>query len=443
MKTYTSSIVLLLTIQIGLTNCASVDVASDVNKVQSLISERTPEKTHLIKASSEIPLTLDDAIGIAIANDAKLRKELAVVVQRSAELTQAGQLPNPTISGAFGIATDGMSGAPLVLRGMQGLSWIWTRPDKIASAEASLQHAILTASHRAMELKRDVSIAYKTLSHIETQMFLATELLQLAEVRLEHELRRFEVGEESILHVEEDKKQFGTIELLFDQLQEQTSIAYINLATILGHPTHTTFTLDTNRKHVVVSLNEFEIDELLTLAQSQRFDLLTSQAVIQQRAVQLGLASPPEITGTLALNESFNDRQALMPGVNITLQLDKDAKDAIADAKLEQAKAQHLHALRTAQSEVQSSFTALLHAVSQKEIVEQKRVQPAHAIVYKNQLLHREGEVSELQVLQSQIEQLKVDIELVKKEQAVSVAYYDLQYTVGGTFNTLNKEGDQ
>ncbi|MEE2819952.1 MAG: TolC family protein, partial [Planctomycetota bacterium] len=387
--------------------------------------------------------TLDVAIGIAIANDAKLRKELAVVVQRSAELTQAGQLPNPTISGAFGIATDGLSGAPLVLRGMQGLSWIWTRPDKIASADATLKQSILTASHRAMELKRNVSVAYIKLSHAEAQMFFATELLQLAEARLEHEQNWFEIGEESALHIEEDKKQYGTIELLLDTVQEQTTNAYIELATLLGHPTHTTFILDDNRNQLDITLNDFQIEQLLTLAQSQRFDLLTSHAVVQQRTAQLGLASPPEITGTLALNESFNEREALMPGANITLQLDKDAKEAIADAKLEQSVAEHLHTMIAVQSEVQSSFNSLIHAISQKEIVQQTQVQPARVIVYNNQLLQREGEVSELQVLQSQLAYLNARMGLVEKEQALATAYYNLQFAVGGTFKTINKEGDK
>ena len=432
-----------MTIQFGLTNCAFVDATSDVNKVHSLIDERTPDKTHLVKASSAIPLTLDVAIGIAIANDAKLRKELAIVVQRSAELTQAGQLPNPTISGAFGIATDGLSGAPLVLRGMQGLSWIWTRPDKIASADATLKQSILTASHRAMELKRNVSVAYIKLSHAETQLFFATELLQLAEARLKHEQKRFEIGEESVLHIEEDKKQYGTIELLFDTVQEQTTNAYIELATLLGHPTHTTFILDDNRNQLDITLNEFQIEQLLTLAQSQRFDLLTSHAIVQQRTAQLGLASPPEITGTLALNENFNEREALMPGANITLQLDKDAKEAIADAKLEQSVAEHLHTMRAVQSEVQTSFNVLMHAISQKEIVQQTRVQPARVIVYNNQLLQREGEVSELQVLQSQLAYLNARMGLVEKEQALATAYYNLQFAVGGTFKTINKEGEQ
>ncbi len=443
MKKLTCSMLLLLTIQISLTNCASVDTTSDVNKVHELISDRTPDLKHPFKARSETPLKLDDAIGIAIANDAKLKKELAVVVQRSAELTQAGQFPNPAISGAFGIATDGMSGAPLVIRGMQGLSWLWTRPDKIASADASLKQAILTASHRAMEIKRDVSIAFKKLSHAKTEMLFTTELLQLAELRLLHEQARFEIGEESVLHVAEDKKNYATVELLFDQLQEQISNANIELATLLGHPTHTAFILDDSRGQLDIDLNEFELEQLLSLAQKQRFDLLTSQAVVQQRTAQLGLASPPEITGTLALNESSNGREALMPGLNITLQLDKDATETIADAKLEQSVAEYLHTMRGVQSQVQSSFNAFLHAASQKEIIQKNRIRPAHDIVNNTQLLHREGEASELQVLQSQIELLKERIEFVKKEQALDASYFNLQFAVGGTFETLNKEGEQ
>jgi len=441
MKILTCSMLLLLTIQFGLANCASVDVRSDVNKVHTIIDNRTSELTSLVKAKPETPLTLDDAIGIAIANDAILKKELAVVVQRSAELTIAEQLPDPTVSGVFGIATDGLSGAPLVLRGMQGLSWLWTRPDKIASAEASLKQAILKASHRAMELKRDVSIAYKKLTHTKSQMFFATELLQLAQIRLQHEQKRFEVGEETVLHIEEDKKKYGNIELLLDAVQEQNTNAYIEVARLLGYPTHATFIVDVNQNQLDITVNDFELQQLLLLAQLQRLDLLTLHAVIQQRTAQLGLASPLEITGTLALNESFNEREAIMPGMNITLHLDKDAKEAVANAKLEQSVAEHLHAMRAVHAEVQSSFNALLHAASQKGIVQNAHVQPAHVIVYNNQLLQREGEASELQVLQSQIDLLKARIELSKKEQTLATAYYNLQFAVGGTFKTIHKEG--
>ncbi len=431
---------LLLTIQFGMSRCATVDSTSDVAKAHSLIEERTPTGASQPNLTSNAPLSLNDAIGIAISNDALLQKELAIVVQRSAELTQAEQFPNPSISSAFGIATDGMTGAPIILRGMQGLSWLWTRPDKIASADAALQQSILNAAQRAMVLKRDVSIAYQNLVHLKQQHVVASKLLTVSQAHLQSETELFQIGEASFNQLEAKTKELGQAELTLNELQEKVTLAYLELAKLLGHPTSYDIAVQEQPEHIAISLNDFVLEELLNLAQSQRFDLLTTNAVIQQRTAQLRLASPPELTGTVAFNENFNERKAVMPGINFTVQLDRDAKDAIADAILDQAVAEHLHQLRTAQNEVQTSLTGLTHAASQLEIIESTLIKPTQNILSNNRLLQREGEIASLEVQKSEIVYLNALLKHIQQQQSLAEAYYSLQFAVGGTFKTLTKE---
>ena len=162
-------------------SCASIDKVDFVDAT-SLVDARLYGDDNPISAwDKQSTLTTGVAVATALMNDALLKRDLAVIVEYQEEYSKSGLLPNPTISGALGIAIDGMSGAPLVMKGMQGLGWLWTRPDRMASAEATVQQAILSASNRAITLASVARTAHAHVYFSQATLVLAHEDQETAE----------------------------------------------------------------------------------------------------------------------------------------------------------------------------------------------------------------------------------------------------------------------
>ena len=162
-------------------SCASIDKVDFVDAT-SLVDARLYGDDNPTSAwDKQSTLTTGVAVATALMNDALLKRDLAVIVEYQEEYSKSGLLPNPTISGALGIAIDGMSGAPLVMKGMQGLGWLWTRPDRMASAEATVQQAILSASNRAITLASVARTAHAHVYFSQATLVLAHEDQETAE----------------------------------------------------------------------------------------------------------------------------------------------------------------------------------------------------------------------------------------------------------------------
>jgi len=133
---------------------------------------------------------------------------MAIIVQRRAEIAQSELPANPTFSGAFGVAIDGLAGAPIIMQGMQGLSWLWTRPDRIAAAEQSLQQAILTAANRTISIVADVRTAHAEVSANLLHVRLAQFDVSLSEEALDITMKLEQVGEASPSEVDSHRDVF-------------------------------------------------------------------------------------------------------------------------------------------------------------------------------------------------------------------------------------------
>ena len=434
-----SRIILLLSIQCSfIVGCASVDATRDIDAAQSIIHERVSFDSSEELWSTDSPLSMKTAVAVAITQDALLQRDLAIIVQRRAELVQSGQLPNPTISGAFGIAVDGLSGAPLMMKGMQGLGWLWTRPDRVAAAEHTLQQAILTSAQRATTVAKNAKTSF-------AKVYLSKELVNLAEREVKTVHGEIDITQQ--LHIageipktSVDKKRIhaSKSKLKLSRLQEQHENAVIELLTVMGMPTEDAdFELFFLPVHFLEQQNQFDAQSLLSLAVNQRLDLSTKYAVVKQRTSTLGFANPPLITATIGFNENFGNREAMLPGVSITIPLDGEAKESAAMSMLEQAQATYTDALRNVQSEVLTTLLSFEGTIEQLHILRNEQIEPSMQLVQNAFQLLQEGETEPLALLELQ-HQLLTAKQLERTQLLHSYElYYQLQYVVGGTFSEL------
>lgn len=428
---------IIATLLIG---CASsIDATKDIKSATMLANARLPVviDESLTWNPSE-PLSIDVAISYAIMHDALLQRDMSIIVQRRAEIAQAELPANPTFSSAFGVAIDGLAGAPIIMQGMQGLSWLWTRPDKIAAAEQTLQQAILAAANRAVTIVAEVRTAHAEVSEnmlhvqsMESSVSLSNEALNIiAQLIAAGEASSDEIDEATIV-LEKSKH------LLLSKLRA-LELSKLKLLEAMGCPdcTESVSIIPNDFSNQSATFNE---RSLLELAVKNRLDLATKRSVVQQRSAELGIANPPLLSGTIGFNENFVDRQAIMGGASVTLALDGDAKEAIADSKLKQAELNYIDALRTVQYEVRTKLQQYLTVQKQSEVIDaaimtaiNKRLSRAH-----DSFQH--GELHPLSLITIQQEAIAANILVVEDKLSLATTRFQLERVVGGTFRDITQ----
>ena len=95
--------------------CVSLDPSADINEATGLVEQRSgwrpdwnaPWSSSIEAWKGEAPLSVDQAVTIALRNNRPIRAALERIASARADLVQSGLLPNPVLSATFGPAIDG------------------------------------------------------------------------------------------------------------------------------------------------------------------------------------------------------------------------------------------------------------------------------------------------------------------------------------------------
>ncbi len=421
-----------------LTGCAaSIDATKDVQSARNLAQKQLPVVIDESQAwQPGESLSVDAALAYAITHDALLKRDLSIIVQRRAEIAQAELPANPTINGAFGIAIDGLSGAPIILQGMQGLSWLWTRPDRIAAAEQTLQQAILTAASRTIEVVADVRTKHLTVSNYATLLELAQQDTTLARRALEITIEHASAGEASGNAIDKAHISMLQSEHTSQQAVNKLAIASLELLHAMGCP-EVESVLDVIPLQLT-NYTDYSDVTLLSFAIEQRLDLATKRAIITKRSAEIGLANPPLISASVMFNENFGDRQAILPGGSITIALDGDAKESVADSKMQQSMFEYIDAMRTVVKEVRTLHESFLSSTLELDI-DSQIVRATETSLERAVDANKRGEFHPLQLIPIQRELITAKQHKLQDALIVSTTVIALERAVGGTFTGIYK----
>ena len=132
------------------------------------------------------PVPVDTAVAIALWRNAAFQAALADLGLRRAEVLQAGQLPNPVLSLLFPLGPKQLEFTAKV-----PLDALWTRPGRVAAAEADAERTAALLVQDGLDLIRDVRCAFAEWQRAQEQAeltaahaALADRLDQLAQARL-------------------------------------------------------------------------------------------------------------------------------------------------------------------------------------------------------------------------------------------------------------------
>jgi cobalt-zinc-cadmium efflux system outer membrane protein len=439
-------------ISLMLAGCSSLDATDNISQTARLASTRVdspaakawsrPIEERSIAWDGETALRADAALLVAIQNNPPLRISLSKIVERRADYVQSELLPNPTIGFGIGFAVDGLSGAPAMAQGLQALTWLWTRPDRIAAAEAELQEAILTAASDTVSLAAEIGTAHAKV--IAAQHLLAFDVANVEIARrnlnLVHDLH--EAGEASQLDVNRATidMQTGRSTVVFSTRElEQQQLALLES---MGWPDHDT------RWRAVDQTLPFPIGDersLLRLAAIQRLDLTVAEQHIRRQLAGLSLAGTrrlPKVDFTLGWQQNFNGRDAVVPGAMISIPILDNGGPAIAKAaaQLEQARLTWIDMANQIAYEVRVNMSQWKQAAQQLRITQEGIIPAANAAVVQSQAAYNAGVTTLVVLLRAQEELIKAEQSLVRHQLSEAVSLVELRRAVGGTFERLPAE---
>lgn len=188
---------------------AGYAVAEDRAQVSRTIEERTghplnPASKAAGRQSPTLPpgvslagkLSEDDAVAIALWNNAALEADLASLGLARADLVEAGLLRNPNLSVLLPVGPKPFE----LLLGLP-VEALWQRPRRVSAAKLNLEAVAEGLVQHGLNLVRDVRLAHAELAAAEQRSMIATEAAELLQKIAELTERRLRAGEASGLEV--------------------------------------------------------------------------------------------------------------------------------------------------------------------------------------------------------------------------------------------------
>ena len=118
-------------------------------------------------------LTEDEAVAIALWNNPELQAELTSLGLARADLIQAGQLSNPSLTLIFPFSTR-------ILESVANWPFeaLWQRPKRVAAAKLELERVGETLVSRSLDLVRDTRLAYADYAVAQRRASLTAEAVR-------------------------------------------------------------------------------------------------------------------------------------------------------------------------------------------------------------------------------------------------------------------------
>jgi cobalt-zinc-cadmium efflux system outer membrane protein len=348
-----------------LIGCASP--RNDVNRVSADLEHRSGHTLTNAKpgeivlpasVSFDDGLSEDEAVTLALWNNAAFQETLADLGLSRADLVQAGMLPNPTLSMLFPVGAK-----PFELTAKYPLEAFWLRPRRVAAAKLDYERTAHRLVQSGLDLIRDVRLACADLGLANQRLVLAETTEKLNRAIAEQARARLRAGEASELE---------TASANIDTLQAREQFARATQDASLARE-RLRFQMGLGVDHWQGSLRESpvptglsrDVSVLVTNALAVRPDLRAAELGLAAAGKRLGLAKTEIYTFTIALNAKEVGADFLAgPGLDIPVPIFNQNQGGIAQAqaKFEKAARQYITVRDRIVLEVREAHTRLAQA---------------------------------------------------------------------------------
>jgi len=323
------------------------------------VATKPAERSVPASVNLEDGISQDEAVALALWNNAGFHEALTKLGFSRADVLQAGLLANPTLSVLFPLGPKQLE-YTLALP----LEAAWLRPRRVALAQIEEQRVAESLVQNGLDLIRDVKHAYSDWVLANDRLRLARDAAQLQSRIAELAEARLKAGDISELETATARIDAARAREEIRRLATDVTVARERLRTLAGlgfldRPcdfSDTPASPDTHR----------EVGELLKQARAARPDLRAAELGLEAAGKRAGLAKAEIFTLSAVLDANTKGREGheLGPGVQLPIPVfnRNQAGRARAQAELERAAWDYVAVKERIELEVSEAHTRLRQA---------------------------------------------------------------------------------
>ena len=438
----------------ALTGCKSLSIDQELEQAGQRIHPRvgfTPEWSedwteYNVTADLVRPLTVEEAVRVAVHNHSSIRARLAYLAERRADLVQAGLLPNPVVTLAFGIPMDDGGGQPQMHGLMQDVAALWKRPSRIAAADAELRAALLELCDAVVEIAASVKRGMAELHHAQRRHALSSREAELLGERARLIQERESAGESTRLQVYAAQADMGAARLREIDDRARIGVARRVLLERLGVSARTLDAASYDFSTLPPAGDPVPTEhEVIRLIASHRLDVVAAFAIAdasESRRVLAAHGRWPDVKLGAAYNRNFEDRDGLGPAAAVSVPVFDTGRTGVARARAARDRnlAEARRQLGDAVAEARIAHVKLTEASERRASLENDLVAPRRDEEQVAREVYLAGEGTRTSVLEREAARLEAERRLEDAVLQTRLARHDLWRAVGGSFEPLDED---
>jgi cobalt-zinc-cadmium efflux system outer membrane protein len=339
--------ILILSQIVLLAGCAVHSIHNE-SYVSDAISDRTGHELQWeeVKGVLQLPegialddgLTEDEAVAIALWNNAQFQADLVQMGFARADLIEAGMLRNPVFSLLFPLGPKQLE-ATLSLP----IEFFWQRPKRVAAAKLNAEQIADSLIQHGLDLIRDVMVAYSEYEFARERARITTEEAALRQEIADIARERLKIGdisglEETAFHLEAARTHEASI-----RFSRDAALAEERLKILLG------LGLEDISLELSPTATSEEFDQkpsdLLTAAFAARPDLRAAEIAIEAAGQRIGWERSKifNLTAMLDANGEGKEGFEMGPGIQLELPILNQNNGKISRAQTDLTEAARLY----------------------------------------------------------------------------------------------------
>ena len=371
-------------------------------------------------------LSQEEAITLALYNNAQFQADLIDLSLANADLVTAGQLPNPLLSIIFPTGSDPLKGTLNF-----AIDALWQRPFRVKTAHLESERTALNIVNKGLLLIRDTKIAYANSLLANEQMLFGDENIELRSRLAQIITKQYEAGEISQME--------ASLAISDSTLARQDTIRALNKAQVARSQLMAITGLDSVSKDLGLSGSTYSpkiiapLNTLLDTAYTKRTDLKAAQIAIEVKGKQLGWEKSKIISLMGILSARRESGEIFVgPGFSVGLPIFNWNKGNILrkNAEIKQAAWQYIVVKRNVNLEVNQAYNEYKTAVENFELWQTNAI-AMDRVPEQARKAYEAGEVSYFFYLETLKRFSDFKLRSVDAEAALLIAEANLNYAVG------------
>jgi cobalt-zinc-cadmium efflux system outer membrane protein len=343
-------------------------------------------------------LAEDEAVAIALWNNAAFQADLAALGLARADVVEAGLLRNPVFSLLFPLGPKQLEAT---------VTWpleaFWQRPRRVAAAQLELERVTESLVQNGLNLARDVRIAFADLALASERARIASEQVRERGQIVEIVAARFRAGDIGELETSASRLDARLAEEQAARFTHEAALTGVRLRSLLGmesgEPAFVT-AFSTAEPNVTVSLQELVKTALAARPELRAAELAmeaAGQRAKWERSKVLALA------GIIDANGEGKKGFEAGPGLQVEFPIFHRNKGGItrAEAELERAARQYAAVRQRIVMEVQEAYAQFTQSREALLLWRARMLPPIEEDIGRAQKAYEAGDVAWLYVLET------------------------------------------